>query len=334
MKFSVLEREISAKKIKFVYLLSSTESYFLDQAISLISDYLSKGEEESSVEKDTFDSKQASAQEVVNLASTYPFLCPKRLIIVKNFDQTPKSQYPVYQEYFNNPVDFSVVVFTANKMDSRLKITKTAKSLGYLYPFNKLNEYEMPSLIKRVFKSKYKKTIDDEAAVLLTELIGINIDGLINELEKLDLYIDNKKNVTSNDVANMVGYTAVIDSFKMIKALSVKDAKNAMSMLLHLLNLHQEPPERLLGALKWQFRRLYSAKTALENGCSVNQIFSKYNVYPRQQNEFKRQLNIFTSKQLSEIYNYLYITDRKIKSTGLSPDMLLERFFCRILLSE
>ena len=334
MKFSVLEREISAGKIKSVYVLSSTESYFLDNAVSMICDHLFSGDSEDQVEKDTFNAKECSAQEVVNLASTYPFLSLKRLIIVKNFDQLSKSEYEVYEEYFNDPVDFTVLIFTAEKIDSRLKISKTAKKLDYLYQFDKLNEYEMPSLIKRVFKSKYNKTIDDEASVLLTELIGINVDGLITELEKLSLYIDSKSNVTADDVAKMVGYTAVIDSFKMIRALSLKDSKNAMSMLLHLVNLHQEPPERLLGALKWQFRRLFAAKSDLENGHSMGKVFLKYNVYPRQQNEFRRQLTVFSYKQLSEIYNYLYLTDRKIKSTGLNADMLMERFFCKILLSE
>jgi len=334
MKFSVLEREISAGKIKSVYVLSSTESYFLDNAVSMVCDKISAGDDGDQVEKDTFDARQGSAQEVVNLASTYPFLSLKRLIIVKNFDQLVKSEQEVYEQYFNDPADFSVLIFTAEKVDARLKITKTAKKLGFLYQFDKLNEYEMPSLIKRVFKSKYNKTIDDEASLLLTELIGINIDGLITELEKLSLYIDDKKNVTAKDVSKMVGYTAVINSFKMIKALSLKDSKNAMSMLLHLVNLDQEPPERLLGALKWQFRRLYSAKIDLENGYPMEQICAKYKLYRGQKSEFQRQLTVFSSKQLSEICNYLYITERKIKSTGLNPNMLLERFFCKILLSE
>ena len=335
MKFSVLEREISAGKIKSVYVLSSTESYFLDNAVSMVCDKISNSDEDDGqVEKDTFDARQVSAQEVVNLASTYPFLSLKRLIIVKNFDQLLKDQQEVYEEYFNDPADFSVLVFIAEKVDARLKITRTAKKLGYLYQFDKLNEYEMPSLIKRVFKSKYNKTIDDSASLLLTELIGINIDGLISELEKLALYMGDKKNVTAKDVSKMVGYTAVIDSFKMIKALSLKDSKKALSMLLHLVNLDQEPPERLLGALKWQFRRLYAAKIDLENGYSMEQISAKYKLYRGQKAEFQRQLTVFSSNQLFEICNYLYLTERKIKSTGLNPNILLERFFCRILLSE
>lgn len=333
MKLHELERELRKTALKPVYLLVSSETYFTDIAISLITETLKRTNPEAEIERDVFTARETSPQEIINHAMTYPFFGAAKLIVVKNFDSTLKPDMPHYEEYFENPSDCATVVLVAQKVDARLKAIKQAKNAGYLYQFDMPRDYEMPGLIQREFSARYHKKIDEDGAVLLSELVGLNLDSLRSELEKLALYIGEASHATIDDVAKMVGHTAVINTFKMTDALSAKDAKQALSMLLQLLNQHQEPPERLLGGIKWHFNRLYGIKKSMAMGKQMNDVFSEFKVYPRQQAKIHQQLKTFTLEQLSTIYQTLYITERKMKSTGEDPQILLERFFFKTLLT-
>ena len=117
------------------------------------------------------------------------------------------------------------------------------------------------------------KFIDNDGAQLIAELLGTNLNSLSTELEKLVLYVGDKKEITDHDVATMVGNITIVDNFKMVNLLSNKQSSKAMYMLLQVLNSNQERPEMLLGLLKWQFKRLYSIKKSLSEGISLTTIF-------------------------------------------------------------
>ncbi|MDX9701727.1 MAG: DNA polymerase III subunit delta [Candidatus Auribacterota bacterium] len=333
MKLVDLERELKKFPVKRVYLLVSSESYLRDAALSSLIRAIQKDTVDGEIEKNVFSARDTSAEEIVNHALTYPFLCALRLIVVKNFDAALKEDFSIYEEYFSDPADCSILILTADKVDARLRVIRQAKTSGFLYQFDLPKEWEIPGLIKREFSVRYGKQMDDEGSLLLSELIGMNLDSMYSELEKLDLYIGNRSQATIEDVAKLVGHTAVINTFRMSDALSLKDAKKALSMLLQLLNQSQEAPELLIGGLKWHFNRLYAIKKALSLGKTISDAFKEFKVFHSQQDTVQQQVNTFTLDQLSGIYQSLYITERKMKSTGENPQILLERFFFKTLLA-
>lgn len=340
MNIVQLEQELSQHPLKSIYLLCGTEQYFIGQACTKIVTAAFGHNADSEHDKVTFDAQSTAADEIINTANTYPFLTTKQVIVIKNFDASfsakseaaVKSNISVYESYFADPAEFTVLILVAEKMDKRLKITKTAIQKGYYYEFPQLKEYEIPKMIKHELKSRYGKSIDDDGALLLSEFVGVRLDSLEMELEKLSLYVGKKHSITADDIAHMVGNTALVDNFKMIDLLAMKDGKNALYMLLHLLHQHQEPPERLIGLLKWQFKRLYTAKKALKNGTPFNSIVAEYRIFPTHQGKFKSQLDNFSLSTLRKIYFLLYRIDRMSKSTGLKAQFLLEQFFCSIVL--
>jgi len=334
MKYSDFDKELSKSILKPVYIFCSTELFFIDNALSAIKVYLEK-RDNAEPEKDFFDAKQSSASEIINLASTYPFLSSSRIIVVRNFDhmfkyESTRKELSYFELYFNEPSEFSVLILIAEKVDKRLKIISNSNKKGYLYEFEKPRDYEIPPIIKSELKRKYKKQIDDDGALLLAELTGNNLASLQSELEKLSLYTGNNSSICYTDVAKMVGSNAAIDNFKMIDYLAAKDIKNALHLLFQVLHNDQEPPERILGLLRWQFKRLYSAKIALENGTPMDKVLSDHNIYQSYRAKFISQINNFSLENISNIFNHLYSIDRKMKSTGGDPRFLLEQFFCSL----
>jgi len=335
MKFSDFEKELNKSILKPVYIFCATELFFIDNAISTLKTYL-YNRDKAEPEKDHFDARYSKIPEIINLTSTYPFLSVSRLIIVRNFDyyfkfESTKKELSYLDSYFNEPSEFSVLVLIADKLDKRLKITSCAVKKGFLYEFDKPRDYELPNIIKSELKRKFNKQIDDDGALLLAELTGNNLSALNMELEKLALYTGEKKSICNEEVSQIVGGIPAIDNFKMVDSLALKDIKNALYLLYKILNTEQEKPERLMGLLKWQFRRLYSAKLSMANGATLDKIMSEYNIFPSHRAKFTSQLNNFSLENISKIYNHLYTADRKMKSTGGDPNFLIEQFFCSVL---
>ncbi|MEW6536342.1 MAG: DNA polymerase III subunit delta [Candidatus Auribacterota bacterium] len=330
-----------AKSIKPIYVISSPEQFFIDKQINDIKESLVKlVSSEDAVEFESIDAQQSTPEDIINLANTYPFLAEKRCLTVKHFDATfaikpdkaQKAACDLYESYFDEPADFTVLILIADKLDKRMKLVKSASSRGLLLEFSPPSERDMPGIIKQEVHRQFNKSIDKRAVMLLSELVGTNLDTLQKELEKLDLYTDNETNITDHHVAKMVGNSALVDNFKMTDYLASKNAPEALNLLLQLLNKHQEPPERLLGLLKWQFKRLYNAKKDMESGIPFSTVCTKHKIFSFHKDKFREQINNFSLQQLQQIYYMLYLTDRQLKSTGLKPEFLIENLFCKIVI--
>ncbi len=333
MKLYSFEQELSRNGLKPVYIISGSEKFFVDRAIKKLRDYIENKFDEESLDTESFDAQEKKSDEIIGHASTYPFFSSKKFITVRNFDLTSKDEMKLYESYFEDPPEFTILVLIAERIDKRTKIIKVADKSGYLYEFDKPREYEVPDIVRQELKSRFNKIIDEDGVQLLSELIGTNLSNLSSELEKLILYVGDKKNrITGQDVATMVGNVAIVDNFKMVDLLAQKDGRQSVYMLMQVLGKHQERPERLIGLLKWHFARLYSAKRVVAQGDSIDTFFLKNNIrYSNHQRKFRIQLDKFTVQQLSKIYNLLYQADRKMKSTSLKPEFILERLFFKIV---
>lgn len=325
-------------KLQPIFIIVSQEQFFTDKSIASIKQLLiTAAGSEDQIEFESLDAQNSSIEDIIGLANTYPFLAQKRCITVRNFDalfQSSKEQknaLSLLQTYFDEPADFTVLICIADKLDKRLKLIKQAAAAGLVFEFSQPNERDLPLIIKTQVKELYSKQIDDHAVMLLCELVGVNLDALNHELEKLDLFTGEVQCITAEHVGQMVGNSALVDNFKMVDMLASKNASASLHMLQQLLNHHQEPPERLLGLLKWQFRRLLNAKLDLERGVPMSEVFSKHKVFHFHQQKFRDQLNMFSLADLQRIYFILFQTDRTMKTTGLSATFLLEQFFYKLL---
>lgn len=329
MKFSQFAQELSHSQLLPVYLISTQEIFFTTRAISLIKKRFEDITE--TKEYTLLDAQTTHFSTILSHASTYPFFTPKQLIIVKNFDSTPKEAYDSYESYFNDPSEFTILLLCAEKIDKRLKFCTTASKKGFLHHFDQPKPYEIPNVIRQELRHTYNLSIDEDGTALLSELIGNNLHMLHSELEKLSLFVGNKP-ISVKDVADMIGNSSIVNNFKMVEYLAKKNVKLSLHMLIHMLNEQQEPPERLFGLLKWQFHRLYTAKKALTRGISITKICSDLKILPFHQENFISQLKIYDLQQLKNIYTALFYLDRNMKSTGINKNFLIEQLFWSVAL--
>jgi DNA polymerase-3 subunit delta len=251
------------------------------------------------------------------------------------------------------------LLISATQVDKRRALFKTLEKIGnvQLFDLPDLEKGGRDQLIAFVAE-KLKadgKTITAEAAQLLLELVGAAPMAYAQEVEKLALFTGERKQVTEQDVQAIVSATAEIDIWKLLDALSARNAPAAMKALDNLLaqkqsiigiislaawNMRQALLLRDLMDRRqitapdnyWQFKsqweRLPAAETAHFPRTKDGKPPSPFGLH-----RCALAAKQFTQHQLIAALTLLLETQRAIVTSGLDDRLLLEEAILKIIAS-
>jgi len=151
---------IREKKFNPVYLFYGEEDLLIDEVVGLILDHAIE-ETTKSFNLDTVHGCDVSGEDIVRMASSFPMMGEKRVVVVREFEKTVNRD--VLLPYIEHPSPSTVLVLIATKPDFRNKVFKALKDLARVGEFRQLYENEIPAWVgKRV--QRMGKTILPEAA--------------------------------------------------------------------------------------------------------------------------------------------------------------------------
>ena len=283
-----------------------------------------------------FDGETASVAEIMNAATSYPFLADRRLIIVrgllswitrKGAGETGKRAVEQLANDLPQLPEWSRVVFVErDKLPANNKLVKLAQQNAAGYEKTFTAPKDSTSWIIQRAKEVYEVEIEPRAAQALASVTGEDLRRADNELVKLVSYVNNERPITENDVAQLTPYVAEANIFAMIDALAVGKGDVAMTLVHHLL---EENPRDdgfgLYAMIVRQFRLLLIAKehlmlTGTRQGLpEALDTKSKFVA-----DKAADQSRNFTLAQLEEIYRVLQDYDLKMKTGRIKPHLALE----------
>ena len=102
-------------------------------------------------------------------------------------------------------------------------------------------------------------TINAKAISLLDEHIGNDLVRIVNEVEKLDLNLKGKKNITEDDIEKFIGISKEYNVFELQAAIAKKDMARAIT----IINYFEANPKAgaihmVLPALYASFSKIYT----------------------------------------------------------------------------
>ncbi len=289
-----------------------------------------------------FDGEVTSTAEILNAATSFPFLADKRLVIVKGLlahisrkgaGETGKQAVARLENDLPQLADWSRLVFVERvALPDSNKIIKLARSTagGYEKAFNAPKD-STSWIIKRA-KEAYDVDIDGRAAQALASVTGEDLRRADNELIKLVNYVNAERPITEEDVAALTPYVAEANIFAMVDAIATGNGQTALTLLHQLLEA--DPRDEgfgLYGMIVRQFRLLLLAKEHLlvqGSRVGLREALGVRSDYPA--NKAADQSRNFTLAQLEEIYRYLQDFDFKMKTGRISPQLALDLFIAGV----
>jgi DNA polymerase-3 subunit delta len=327
MKPAAFRKQIARGEIPAVSLLYGDEPLLIEEAVALMRrNFVGRSEEP--VNEEAYEGGEVNAALLLQSAQTQSLFGGRKLIVVKRVHQMDASRQDLLLDYLANPSPETCLVFTGEKVDLRRKfyarLQKKWPAVRFYHP------YDMRETVSwiRDFLQERGCGIDAEAARLLYEAHGRELQMLRNELEKLTLYKGKDGPIGAADVAHVSGQSREFNPFEFADAVGERDAARAL-LILKRMQEEGVPLLLILSVVTALFRKLWVGRSLMRRGVDSREILSALKMTYRGE-DFLRKLGRFREAELETIYRQFVQIDEAAKTSGPQPEQLLETLVHRI----
>lgn len=164
---------------------------------------------------------------------------------------------------------------------------------------------------------QHSATIDRDAAMLLTELVGADTVSLDTELEKLATSVGSGAHITVPVVDSLVGAVTQDSIFALVDAIATGDHKNAFRLLHAQLDSSSTNPVEfalyLIRMLARQVRILLRIRLAQSAGKAQGAITSDLRLAPYYAERYFRQAKRLSNERLRDAFEALASLEYALK---------------------
>jgi DNA polymerase-3 subunit delta len=259
-----LDRSLTAGRLEPLYLLVGCEGYLRDVAARKITDAALSGTLLREFNESTFSLLTDAAMSAIAAAEQLPMMSERRVVRIKDFAKLRETDEETIIRYLQRPVDSTVMIFSADDLDKRKKLTKALLGNCAVVEFPAVKDGEAKAWARMRLK-ELKTTADDRVLSEIVRLVGTNLQTLSSELDKLAAAAVDTRQITMGMVEELIDRSRELSNFDLGDHLVAGDRRQALETLHRLLE-DNVAPVMLLGLIAGNYHRLALAKELLKRG--------------------------------------------------------------------
>ena len=211
----LVDQDLKTGNFRLVYLLAGEDTLRVESVVDKIrKDVL--GESGSAFNFHVFQGDQVPVVKIIQQALSLPMLSGRQVIWVKHADQCLGNQDSQgdLEKYLGRPVEETILILSADKVDKRKKWVKVCQENKYLFDFTP------PSgevLVQWVLKAarREKLPLESDQARILCELVGNDLLGLKSEIAKLALLVEDRgQAVSAEELGRIIMDQAALEGYE------------------------------------------------------------------------------------------------------------------------
>ena len=269
---------------------------------------------------------ESDTERLSSEANTSSMMGGKRLVRVED---AKDGVTPALKLYLENPSDNALIIIEAGDLGPRSPLRvlcEKAKNVAAL-PCYIADARNLSTTIRNML-SQEGFTASHDAIAWLSDNLSGDHGRVVSELNKLMIYMGEKKHIDLTDVQAACGSGGALAMDDFIFALAGRDSK---SMLKAFTQLTDEGVAliALIRGLQNHFRRLHITKARMENGepqdAAMNKLMPR--IFFKYEQPFKMQLSSWSMKGLSNALQKLSDLEARAKQTGTPIETLSAQAF-------
>lgn len=296
-----------------VYLLFGEEDFLLEQGVDAVLN-AAFGKEDRSFNLDIVYGGEIDGRDLMGRLASLPMMGEKRVVMVRDAERLLKETLELLAAYLDHPSPTTCLVLTGTKPDFRKKPFSAMKKGGMGFQFSHLYEDKIPAWIDGYVK-KSGRRIDAAGAKLLAAQAGNSLREVQNEIEKLYIYVNDKKAITEDDVAAVVGMSKEFTVFELQKALGWKETARAVTITDRMIEMGEKLPG-VIASLTGYFTLLWKCHDLLRDGISTGEWPSRLRIRPYFLRDYTGAVEITSAGAVEQAFLHLARADERSKSTG------------------
>jgi len=348
--FAATERfvsEVSSRKLKAAYVLVGDEVFFRDRCREALLKHLVTPELRDFSLHD-LDLTQTGIAELLDMARTPSLMAPFQAFFIRGVKAlygrgSHQEEFAAIEEYCRNPNPAAVLIFVADhisipadarrmEMQDKDRYDRLRETLGEYCAVIELARVDEGDGIRWVVEHAAREgvKVDAEAARELVDALGADMMLVSNELEKLILFVGQKKRITIGDVETMVLAAKQRSLYELTDAISSKDRVRALAVLDALL-ASEEGEEAAIGHIYMLARTFRQMLVILEKNVRDSRaiwqaLWQGFRVPPFAAEDVIKQARRYKSRrELTAALRLLARADLALRSNPPSKRLVLEK---------
>lgn len=317
-----------------IYLLHGEEPYYIDKVGKYIEQHAIE-EHERDFNLNIFYGRDLNKDVLLETLRRFPMMAQRQIVIVREA-QDFSGRWADMEPYFNDPMNTTVFVIELKykSADAKTKWVKAIQRSGAVLHSTKHYDNELSEVIVGMTR-QMKYRINPNAAHLMSEYLGNDLEKIEMELNKLTISVPLSREIGVEDIHRLIGVSKEYNVFEYINALSARDTFKSFRIAQFLgRNEKNNPVVLIINLLFAHFSKVmmyHSLKS--KDQASVMRIPSMRSPFAAKQVMATGQK--FTMRQTAQIISMLREFDGRFKGvnsayTESSEDMLKEMTY-RIL---
>ena len=240
-----------------------------------------------------------------NNISTKSFFDNERLIIIS---RATDKIYNIIEEIIEKSISDVKIIINCNILDKKSKLRSffEKNKNTICIPFYADNIQTLGKLINSFFKEK-KIPVSQELTNLLIDRSRGDRKNLNNELDKIDNFVRNRKNINIDDVYKLTNLAENYNVSELIDSLLVKNRKKTAN-ILNENNYSSEDCILIMRTLLYRSKRLLKLYQILKKNKNIDAVISGYKppIFWKEKEIVKLQLNNWST---NSVENLIYETN-------------------------
>jgi len=304
--------QIKLGKLKFVYFLKGNDSFLHSFFTEKLSQYYFKG---SKHQKTLILPDEMNGKEIIGKLFNEDLFSNKELLIIRN-PQLIRGKYrDDLIKYCLSPLKSKILILIIDDWFDKSVFTRKISEVTQIVNVQTPFEDEMRLWAKYFFKQE-KITVNSEIIKLVINISGDNLAHLKNEIEKICLWSDEKKEITAKDIKIFSGWKRERHRWEFLIAIGNRNFDDSIILGKSILT-KSEPFLSLIYPLTALFQEILFYR--LKNG-----TFLPNRGYIPLSNSLRKRIPEFSKrysdKELEKILGYLGYIDKNTKRANFNEE--------------
>jgi DNA polymerase III subunit delta len=338
--------EVKERKLKPGYLFIGDEAFFRKRCRDAVLRFLIPADMRDFALYD-FDLAETELFEVLDRARTPSLMAPFQVFFVRGVKElygrgSHDDEFEAIKAYFDNPNPDALLIFVADhvsipadprrmEMTDRDRYVRIKETLGEYCNVVELARVEEGEAVKWITEQAATEgvKVDADAARELVDALGGDMMLVSNELEKLVLFVGEKKRITLGDVETMVLAAKQRTLYELTDAISAKDRVKALEILDAILS-SGDGEEAAIGHLYMLAKTFRQMLVIFERKVRDSRmlwqaLWQGFRVPPFAAEDIIRQARRYQSRrELTRALRLIARADLALRSNPTSKRMVLE----------
>ena len=339
--------EVEGRKLRPSYVFVGDEAFFRKQCRDAIVQLLVPPDMRD-FSLFEFDLAETDLAEVLDRAQTRSLMAPFQIFFVRGVKTlfgrgSNEEKLGAIEQYCKDPNPDAVLIFVADHISipadaRRIDLTdkeryeRIRETMGRYCSIVELGRVEESDAVRWIqeYCGRREVKIEADAARELVDSLGGDMMMISNELEKLILYVGEKKRVTLGDVETMVLAAKQRSLYELTDAISARDRTRALEVLDAILSTG-EGDEAAIGHLYMLAKTFRQMLVILERNVRDQRmlwaaLWQGFRVPPFAADDIIRQARRYKSKrELTRAIRLVAKSDLALRSNPPSKRLILEK---------